>query len=335
MSTEPRVSVIIPCFNRAHLLRECLLSLSEVASPDWEVIVVDDGSTENIRSVVETTMPTARYIRQDNQGAGAARNTGIKAARGRYIRFLDSDDYLLPGEGLQAQLDLMEADPEIGLVYGQSIKIGVDGRKIGVRVPPHIQGNYVRDGKEELYTLLFYSYITTSTTLIRHSAIAEVGDFRADLPTGQDWELWVRIAKRYKIGYVDLPISAYRIHTDSITSKKSATKMLDVHLSVLCELFADEEFSHRYGHLLPDIRINLQLRAAHMTWSHGDSRLSRQHSVEALCLALASHRWKCLPAIVRSLSVSFVPIGFRQQLHTSVLSPENIRKVFAGLVAKP
>jgi len=283
---------------------------------DWEVLVVDDGSTEDIRAVVESALPSARYIRQENQGAGAARNTGIMAANGRYLRFLDSDDCLIAGEGLRLQAEIMDADPDIGLVYGQAIKVDEGGNPIGVRRSPWPGGDYVRAGLDEMAKLLFYSYMTTSTTLVRRAALETVGAFRADLPTGQDWELWLRIARHYKVGYVDTPIAIYRVHADSITGKKLAKTMLATHTQVLRELLSDPEVARRHGKLHPSIRVNLQLRASHMAWISGQNAESRAYAIDALRLVLAAHKWGFLAPSLRMLAISISPLGVTRRLRS-------------------
>jgi len=308
MPIAPSISVIIPCFNRARYLRACLESLGDIMEEDWEVIVVDDGSTEDIRAVVESALPSARYIRQENQGAGAARNTGIMAANGRYLRFLDSDDCLIAGEGLRLQAEIMDADPDIGLVYGQAIKVDEGGNPIGVRRSPWPGGDYVRAGLDEMAKLLFYSYMTTSTTLVRRAALETVGAFRADLPTGEDWELWLRIARHYKVGYVDAPIATYRVHPNSITGGESqAELMLGVHMQVLEDLFRDSEIADRYSLMLPDLYSDLELRAAHSSWSSRRTQECRVYALRALGRSVRSRKWRYLPGCCKMLFASCLP----------------------------
>jgi len=126
---NPTVSVIISTYNRAHLIGRAIQSVLNQTYQDFEVIVVDDGSTDNTEEIVKSfNDPRIRYIRHEkNKGAAAARNTGIKAARGKYIAFQDSDDEWLP-EKLEKQMKVFEnAPPEAGVVYTDMQRINEDG----------------------------------------------------------------------------------------------------------------------------------------------------------------------------------------------------------------
>ncbi len=127
----PIVSVIIPAYNQASYLGAAIRSVLEQSHQDFELIVVDDGSTDETASVCgQFDDARIRYLYQDNAGLSAARNTGLHCCQGAYITFLDADDLFLPGK-LRLLLDTMEADPSLGLVAGQAIPIDEDGRQIG------------------------------------------------------------------------------------------------------------------------------------------------------------------------------------------------------------
>src|SRR5712691_10864800 len=121
-AAEPMITVIIPTYNYAHFVDQAIQSVIDQTYPDWECIVVDDGSTDGTRDVVARFVDNdARisYVFQDNKGLAAARNTGLKLARGRFIQFLDSDD-LIEKEKLRRQLEFVEAHEELDIVYGNT-----------------------------------------------------------------------------------------------------------------------------------------------------------------------------------------------------------------------
>src|SRR5262249_55984139 len=175
-----------------------------------EVIVVDDGSTDDTPRVLEAYGHRLRVIRQSNQGAGAARNTGIAAARGEYVAFLDSDDVWLP-QKLERQMARFEADPDLGLVHCGAEVIDEEGRKTG----------YLLDGREgwvalDLLRLDREVMGPGSNIVVPRRVAEEVGGFDARLPPSEDWDFSYRIARRYRIGYVAEPLILYRRHSGGI-----------------------------------------------------------------------------------------------------------------------
>jgi len=206
----PAVSVIIPTYNRAHLVGRAIRSVLNQTYQDFEIIVVDDGSTDNTEEVVKSfNDPRIRYIRHEkNRGGSAARNTGIRAARGEYIAFLDSDDEWLPTK-LEKQIELLETAPAIGAVYSGYVVIQ-EGRPLELYRPKRA-GNLYPD-------LLIYNFTgPCSTYVIRRECLKAVGYFDVNLPSHQDYDLWIRISKRYSIGYVpDILVRWHRHFGESI-----------------------------------------------------------------------------------------------------------------------
>ncbi len=127
------VSVIIPCYNQAHFLRESIESVLAQSYPHFEIIVVDDGSIDNT-SEVAVHYPEVRCIRQNNQGVNAARNTGLRHSRGEYLVFLDADDRLLPG-ALKASLECFNTYPECAFVFGRFRYIAANGKPLNSPAP--------------------------------------------------------------------------------------------------------------------------------------------------------------------------------------------------------
>ena len=201
----PRVSVIIPAFNTSRFISQAIESVLDQTFTDRELIVVDDGSTDDTASLVMKYGEKLRYIYQKNQGLSSARNTGIVKAEGEYIGFLDADDYW-DREKLRHQVALLDSSPDTGVVYTALKVVDKDSYEIEER------GCLVR-GR------IFCSLLTEncvvgscSSALIRRECFEKAGTFDEMLSASEDWDLWLRIAPYYLFDFVDLPLTFYRIH---------------------------------------------------------------------------------------------------------------------------
>ena len=215
---SPTVSVIIPTYNRAHLVGRAIKSVLEQTYQDFELIVVDDGSTDNTKEVVKGfNDKRIKYIlHEKNKGATAARNTGIKAARGEYIAFQVSDDEWLPVK-LEKQMKVFETvPPEVGVVYTGFYRLK-NSKKTYIPSPKIIQKEGYIFG-----SLLKGNFVTTQAVLVKRECFERAGMFDESLPRLQDWELFIRISKDYHFKCVDEPllISYYQPH--SISADQSA-----------------------------------------------------------------------------------------------------------------
>jgi glycosyltransferase involved in cell wall biosynthesis len=205
----PRVSVVIPTWERSRRLRRALQSVLAQTEQDFEVLVVDDGSlTDAAERVVKACADTrARYLRlPHHQGVSAARNAGISAATGKYVAFLDDDDEWLP-EKLESQVKLIEASgAAIGGVYTAQLAVDEEtGRIATIRLEKHFRpeaGNI----------------ITTSSVLIRRQCFDTVGLFDEDFKAAGDYDMWIRVAARYEFVYIDVPLVKYTIHPTRIST---------------------------------------------------------------------------------------------------------------------
>lgn len=200
----PKVSVIIPTFNRAGTLERALKSILRQTFQDFEIIVVDDHSRDNTGDLVrEINDPRIFYICHDvNKGGAVARNTGIKQARGEYIAFLDSDDEWLPGK-LELQLDLFERSSEdIGVIYTGFFNVDLGGHPLSV-FSPHLKGDL------SLELLKGNGIMTLSTVMVRRRLISEVEGFDATLPSCQDWDFYLQLSKICKFDFVGTPLANY------------------------------------------------------------------------------------------------------------------------------
>ena len=199
-----KVSVIIPTYNRAHLIGKAIQSVLNQTYQDFEVIVVDDGSTDNTEEVIKEFQKKdkrIKYIKHEkNKGYPKALNTGIKAAKGEYIAFQDDDDEWLT-EKLEKQMKVFENAPaKVGVVYTGFWRIE-NNKKI------YIPYSWVKQKEGNIHKgLLKGNFIGTPAALVRKECFEKVGMFDERLPCLQDWELWIRISKHYQFRYINSPL---------------------------------------------------------------------------------------------------------------------------------
>lgn len=199
----PTVTIITPTYNRAHLLPRALDSALRQTFEDFELLVIDDGSTDSTPRLVEeylTRDPRIRYLVQpENRGVSAARNRGFREGRGRYFALLDSDDEWLE-QKLERQVSAFsKLPPEVGLLYSAVETVGPDAR---IDRPSH-RGDLSR-------TLLLRNVIHgTSSVLLRREAVAATGFFDEGIPAIEDWDYWIRLAARFRIDYLPDVLARY------------------------------------------------------------------------------------------------------------------------------
>lgn len=194
------VSVVIPAHNDGRHLRECLDSVFAQDVP-VEVIVVDDGSEDDTAEILATYGERVKVLRQDNAGAGAARNAGMDAASGEFIAFLDADDVWLPGK-LRQQLAVLQQRPRVGFVFTGWRCLYPDGNTSDV----HAMGSLIYSD------LLMDCRILTSTVVMRRSVVDAIGRFATDLRRGQDYNYWIRASVTTEIVGISSPLAIYRVN---------------------------------------------------------------------------------------------------------------------------
>ncbi|QPM67313.1 glycosyltransferase family 2 protein [Atribacter laminatus] len=210
MNVKPTVSVIIPTYNRAHLIDRAIQSVLNQTYQDFELIIVDDGSSDNTEEVVKKIQDNRIYYykHDKNKGGSAARNTGISLAKGEYIAFLDSDD-LWYQDYLSRQVSTIELSlPDVGMVCCGIKQINQDFYK---ELKPSIIGFQFSDHLKRA------SGICTSAFVVRRSAFDEIGGFDNELKSFQDFEFLLRISSKYKVNYIDDILIEYRLQDDSIS----------------------------------------------------------------------------------------------------------------------
>ncbi|HEU4508637.1 MAG TPA: glycosyltransferase [Pyrinomonadaceae bacterium] len=203
------VSVVIPCYQQGRFLGDAIESaLMQTYAPS-EVIVVDDGSTDDTAAVA-TQYAAVRYLYQQNQGLSAARNTGLNCASGTYVNFLDADDRLLP-HALETGARYLDANPCWAFIAGGHRLVSEDGSPLPWPKQWHVRGDYYRQ-------LMHHNFIAChNSVMYRRDVLLSVGGFDETLPAGEDWDTYLRIAQKFPIHCHDEILSEYRQHSSNIT----------------------------------------------------------------------------------------------------------------------
>jgi glycosyltransferase involved in cell wall biosynthesis len=211
--SEPLISVVIPAHNAEKYLAEALESVRSQAFSDYEIIVIDDGSTDRTAEIA------SRYdgvvlLSQSNRGEAGARNTGIRAARGKYVAFLDADDVWLPSK-LEKQAAHLVAHPWTVWTYTDALVFDSATRRticrIGERIRLH-EGEIARP-------LLLRNFIPSATPVVKKTALTEAGlfDEARERRMGVDWSMWLRLAERHAATLIDEPLAMIRKHASNIS----------------------------------------------------------------------------------------------------------------------
>ncbi|MDJ1172689.1 glycosyltransferase family 2 protein [Roseofilum capinflatum] len=213
----PKISVVIPAYNAMAYLPETLENLLQQTWQDFEVIVVNDGSSDDTPQwVAEVRDPRVKLVSQENQGLAGARNTGIAHAQGEYIAFLDADD-LWEKTKLEKQLQSLEQNPNVGLVYTWVLLIDAQGKKTGRVFKSEAQGKVWQ-------TLIEENIVGCgSVAMVRRECFETCGLFDRNLKSFvEDWDMWLRIASHYQFSVVPEPLVYYRQHANSASRNWSA-----------------------------------------------------------------------------------------------------------------
>jgi glycosyltransferase involved in cell wall biosynthesis len=277
----PFVSVVIPTYNYGRYVTEAVDSVLAQTRPAGEVIVVDDGSTDDTRERLRPYLNRIRYVYQENRGLPVARNTGIRAARGDLIALLDSDDLWHPRK-LELQVPFLIRSPEVGLVAVEAARDLTAGwPEVAGPFPPPARRVTLRD-------LLIRSRFGPSSVLVRKSCFDAVGLFDPDLRSAEDRDMWVRIAARFAIERVAAPLWWYRLHGGNMSA--AAVRMEENEMKVLTRALATLH-PEQHGWLLRRKVVGYTVKSAAYRYD-----MAGQH----------------LPALARVLrSLALWPVPFR------------------------
>lgn len=204
------VSVVIPTYNRADYLREAIESVLAQTFRDFELIVVDDGSTDGTQELAASYNGKLKYLRQQNSGPSAARNNGIKNAAGRYVAFLDSDDIWLP-EMLAKQISLFRKNPAAGLAATGYCLMDVRHQLTDTVILHEDELETLRNGNH------YKNFFATSGVMVKKHCFEAAGLFNEGLHFAEDWDMWLRILHHYSFAYLPEALMHYRVHPAKIS----------------------------------------------------------------------------------------------------------------------
>ena len=218
MSEEIKVSVVIPTYNAARFVTQAIDSVLAQTFKSYEVLVVDDGSTDDTREVLTKYVAPVHYLPKQNGGVSSARNYGIERARGKYVAFLDADDLWMP-EKLEKQIAVLESDENIGLVYAATEKVDENLQTVGF-----IEANAYDDYCEALLLNLNIVAGSCSSAIVRRDVVLKTDGFDAAFSTCADWEYWLRLSLLTTFAPVSEYLVKYRVVAGSMSSNPFVSK---------------------------------------------------------------------------------------------------------------
>lgn len=212
----PRVSILLTCYKHIRYLPEAVEGIRAQTFQDYEIIAIDDGSTDGTREWLAQQPDIICIFNTENLGTYETLNVGLRRAKGEFIAVLNDDDVWLPTK-LQRQIEVMDANVNVGLVHtggyfinGESQR--TEGNPLGFAFPRFATGDI-------LHGLVFENKIIASAALARRSCFDEVGEFNRTYFGSGDWEMWFRICEKWHAGFVDEPLTLYRVHGENASHK--------------------------------------------------------------------------------------------------------------------
>jgi len=317
LKMHPTVSVIIPVYNAENYIEETLKSVFNQSYTDYEIIVVDDGSTDNTPEILNRYGDKIIYIRQENSGGPSSpRNRGIKIAKGKYIALFDSDDLMFEKK-LQSDVNILDNCPDVSLVFSNFVVLEKDGprrsswfdkenvKTIIDSIPKKkIDINAYRFERPIYHEILNNNFIGTSTVVLRREAIFEVGLFDDSLIGIEDLDMWLRFSKAKKIfAYTTDVLSYYRYLKSGISRQ---TKNLVSKIDFYHRLLRDD--LNRKNHKIVKNRIG------ELYWQYGFILRNQRAFIPAISRNVNSlffinicQKHKPLVAIIKIIILLFVP----------------------------
>ena len=271
---QPKVSVIIPAYNKADFTVKTVESVLAQTYKNLEIIVVDDGSEDQTRNSLSPYEGRIHYFYKKNGGACSARNFGLRAAKGKYVGFLDCDDLYLKDK-IARSVDFLEEHPDFGFVHTGVYLIDAKDQIVG-------RFTCAKDLQIDRIApfLIMENCVSNPTVLMRKECFETVGGFDETIFTPADWDLWLRLAERYRVGFIDTPLSQYRVTDNFIFNK--------LELSQREEIFVVEKFFQRNPHLQSQLEKRA-LSALHLRYAqcyflkNNYSRLKEEFKLALQC----------------------------------------------------
>ncbi len=264
MKNQPRVSVIVPAYNAAAYIQESIDSVLAQTYKNLEIIIVDDGSTDNTREVLEPYFDKRpiRYFYQTNQGLSGARNTGLRFSSGQFVALLDADDIFLPNK-IARQVSCLLQNPDFGLCYCRVLHFSdTHPRQFYLHAYSH---NHQNPSGHLFAPLLKKQFINPLSVLIRKTVFENFGYFNRNLRHTEDWELWLRWAySGVKFYYLNETLALYRVRTSGNLSQflnepKMKEKSLEIFLDLEKKLSAEEKRRYGLAAIIQSLRVKALL----------------------------------------------------------------------------
>lgn len=280
--THPLVSIITPTYNRVDYIIQAIESVLAQTYPYFEMIIVDDGSTDNTKSVIEPFLQDARisYFYQENQRQSVARNKGLDVANGDYICFLDSDNYWF-SDKLEKSFAAFSTNPEADIVYGDIVTVDEQGQEMTRDNMPRYSGKITR-------FLLRDNYVSMNTAMVRKKCFEEMGGLDPSCEVADDYEMWLRFSAKFTYLYISEYLTYYRVMKDQISSNKDKRFKFN------------EQIVRNFQKRFPDV-VNSAIFCE--GWCHFYTRKGRCYAQQGqLCIA-----WKSYFKALQNKPFSIVP----------------------------
>jgi glycosyltransferase involved in cell wall biosynthesis len=269
----PTVSINLCCYNSEKYLRETLESLIEQTYNDWELVIINDGSSDSTESIIfeyKSKGYPIIYQYQENKGLGASRNEALKLSRGEYIAFIDHDDTWLPVK-LEKQVSILDLQPEIDFVYSNYYRFSMENS----RTAKALTG---KQPEGEVFRRFLYNYpVGILTVLLRRKSLVRQGLwFDESLKIAEEFDLFMRFLYKSKAAYLGEPLARYRIHSGMSTFKYISGLYGELEYMINRIKRLDESFENEYSDAIRFMEIKyLKYRSAKVKMQYGDTKGAR------------------------------------------------------------
>jgi glycosyltransferase involved in cell wall biosynthesis len=338
------VSVILPTYNRAGYIKDAIESALNQTYRNIELLIIDDGSTDNTQAVIEPYLKDnrIRYIKQENCGAAAARNKGLELSKGKYVAFIDSDD-IWEKDKLEIQLEVMNSLPDVAIVFSDFSAKRQDGliEKSHIRTYFTVMDTYelsyddvfshsnTLNNSEKVYwgniykTMIFGNIILTSTTLFRQEVFNTEGSFDTKYKTLEDYDLFLKLTKRFIAAFVDKPLICYRYSENQLSGDlffgKLCTNLIDIFNKNIATI-KDEEFLKKNRKKIKRRLGTFYAMQAYYHFSHDNMALSAKNYWQSIRNNPVNYRayiylfFSLFPVSITSFIRKLKPIGKRSAI---------------------
>lgn len=224
-SKNPKVSVCIPCYNHGRFVGEAIQSVLDQTFADFELIVVDDHSSDNSESIIRNFSDKRIKLFRNDRNIGRVKNINkcLSLALGEYISILPSDD-LYASTSLEKRVKILDSNPKIGLVY--SCVEHIDENGFALKKYCYSDRDYIRSGEEEFKSLMFRNYMPAPTVMVRRECYASLGTFNEAVTGHSDWEMWLRITlNNFDVAFIAQPLAYEREHSGNVSNYYRLTNL--------------------------------------------------------------------------------------------------------------